>query len=72
MFVLIRDIHFWLIDPKMFLKASLATKYTNCEAECAPKKCDFLSNFSLKKGLKRLLWPDFFKNLPAAPKILST
>ena len=32
------EIHFWLTDPKIFLKAPLAPIYTNFEGERAPKK----------------------------------
>ena len=37
-FVLFSDIHFWLTDLKIFLKAPLAPIYTNYEGERAPKK----------------------------------
>ena len=49
------EIHFWPTDPKIFLKAPLAPIYTNFEGERAPKKRFF---------------DCFFKNLPAAQKIL--
>ena len=41
------EIHFWRIDPKIFLKAPLAPIYTNFEGERAPKKTRFFcQNFS--------------------------
>ena len=40
-FVLISDIHFWLTDPKIFLKATSASNYTEFEEERAPKKNHF-------------------------------
>ena len=58
------EIHFWPTDPKILLKAPSAPIYTNFEGERAPKKKRvFLSKFFKK-------CPKFFKNLPAAQKIL--
>ena len=43
------EIHFWLTDPKIFLKAPSAPIHTNFEGERAPKKKrDFLSKFFKK------------------------
>ena len=63
------EIHFWPTDPKIFLKAPSAPIYTNFEGERAPKKRDFLSKF-FKKCPKTAFFYCFFKNLPAAQKIL--
>ena len=61
------EIHFWRTDPKIFLKAPI---YTNFEGERAPKKnAIFLSKF-FKKCPKTAFFDCFFKNLPAAQKIL--
>ena len=55
------DIHFWRIDPKIFLKAPLAPIYTNFEGERAPKKTQFFcQNFS-KSAQKRLFLTVFSK-----------
>ena len=58
--------HFWLMDPKIFLKAPLAPIYTNFEGE----ECGL--NFA--KGSKTLFSAGFFKNAikstPPLEKIL--
>ena len=55
------EIHFWLTDPKIFLKAPSAPIYTNFEGERAPKKTQFFcQNFS-KSAQKRLFWLFFQK-----------
>ena len=58
---------FLVVDPKNFLKASLASKYTSFRGERAPKKRDFLVKF-FQKSLKKPFLGCFFKILPAAPK----
>ena len=62
------EIHFWPTDPKIFLKAPSAPIYTNFERERAPKKTQFFRKI-FSSAQKRLFW-FFFKNLPAAHKIL--
>ena len=51
------EIHFWLTDPKIFLKAPLAPIYTNFEGERAPKKRNFSK--SAQKRLFRLFFQKF-------------
>ena len=69
-FVLFWDIHFWLTDPKIFLKAPLAPIYTNFKGERAPKKCNFLVKVFQKVSNKTFFVLFFFFNkLPAAQKI---
>ena len=63
------EIHFWQIDPKIFLKAPLAPIYTNFEGERAPKKTLFFVKI-FQKVPKNGFFDSFFKNLPAAQKIL--
>ena len=60
---------FWPTDPKIFLKAPLAPIYTNFVGERAPKKRDFFVNI-FQKLPKNGFFDCFFKNLPAAQKIL--
>ena len=48
------EIHFWLTDPKIFLKAPLAPIYTNFEGERAPKKTRFFCQIFSKSAQKRL------------------
>ena len=69
-FELIRDIHFWLTDPKIFLKAPLAPIYTNSKGDRAPKKRNFLVKIFQKKHKNAFLACFFFKILPAASKLL--
>ena len=54
---------------KFFLKAPLASIYTNFEGERAPKKRDFFVKI-FQKVPKNGFFDCFFKNLPAAQKIL--
>ena len=63
------EIHFWPTDPKIFLKAPLAPIYTNFEGERAPKKTRFFVKI-FQKVPKNGFFDYFFKNLPAAHKIL--
>ena len=65
------DIHFWLTDHKIFLKAPLAPKYTNFKGEARRKNAIFWSKFS-KKCLKTHFWyVFFFKFFSAAQKFRS-
>ena len=63
------EIHFWQTDPKIFLKAPSAPIYTNFEGERAPKKTLFFVKI-FQKVPKNGFFDCFFKNLPAAQKIL--
>ena len=63
------EIHFWPSGPKIFLKAPLAPIYTNFEGERAPKKRNFFDKI-FQKVPKNGFFDCFFKNLPAAQKIL--
>ena len=63
------EIHFWPTDPKIFLRAPLASIYTNFEGGRAPKKRDFFVTI-FQKVLKNSFFDCFFKNLPAAQKLL--
>ena len=64
------EIHFWRIDPKIFLKAPLAPIYTNFEGERAPKKtrffCQNFSKSAQNRG-KTVLW-ESSKNQFGRPK----
>ena len=62
-FVLFWDIHFWLTDPKIFLKAPLATIYTHYKR--AEKTGFFGKHFPKKKAQKRHFWPIFPKTFSA-------
>ena len=72
-FVLFWDIHFWLTDPKTFLKAPLAPSYTNFEGS-ARRKIRKTRNFLVEifqKAPKTSFLACFFKSLLAAQKIRS-
>ena len=66
-----KKIHFWPIDPKIFLKAPLAPIYTNFEGERAPKNAIFCQNFP-KSTRKRLLYLFFFKVCMRLKKLAKT
>ena len=53
-FLLFWNIHFWLSDPKTFLKAPLAPEYTNFDGVARAEKA-------------RFFWPNFFKKCPKMP-----
>ena len=47
-FVLFWDLHFWLTDPTIFLKATLAPNYTKLRSAAPKKKTIFWSKFFKK------------------------
>ena len=60
--------HFWLTDPKFFLKALSAPIYTNFEGECAPKNAIFLSKFFKKSPKNYLRLKQFFQSAKIGAK----
>ena len=58
---------FLVTDPKIFLKAPLASKYTNIEEGTRAEKTHFFSKF-FKKCLKLTFSACLFKIMPAAQK----
>ena len=61
--VLFYDIHFWPIDPKIFLKAHLAPVYSDLEGKARSNKCDFFKKFP-----KTAFLPSFFSKVKATQK----
>ena len=63
-FALICDIHFWLTDPKIFLKTPLSLKYTIFEEDCAKKNAIYWSKFPKPKSAFFICF--FLKNMAMA------
>ena len=58
-FALFWDIHFWITDPKIFLKLPLASIINNYEGEARAKKCNILVKM-FEKGPEKLFPSKFW------------